>query len=773
MRCQEVDSCLTEVRAYLDNEAAGYSLLVNVQDYGCYHDLLQRLEQDITLEKVFVSDFCQEHGLPFLEEAYGKAFATGNHVLIGISQVAALRGQETLRQEVQRAANHRTKGHTVVLLEHAESVLESLVQLDLRMERRIVLWQGSASPLPHIVLAQEGKKGTKSLADIKGLLQALERFRGDGAELLVATDFSPNIFAGSLYLVRREDSPYKKLRKNYPLLADKAVEESFGKEADWRQLWDMVASEGSLEAALEKEVGPLNQLEWQLPKVAASADEYQLWLYWLALKCFPPCNEYLHLALQSSDSFSGLVCEIYMHLLEISWQDESFGTLYRERKELLDRMPENRKLVLEYCNKTGRWDRAGLRYLTDSTEEERFKVLQNLENYDYDRQELEEILRTVAPELALYVKPYVFTPYQTKISAESADMLDVLSDYFTAYKMQKLTNRLQPEFLHQVEGFALERPYNCFLPRCAVLRELDCKEAEAYFFDGLGIEFLSYIESKCEKLGLQAEVRLARCELPSITSQNKDFYQFFPEGKEIRKIDALDECKHHSKKYDYQKCREPLHLFEELSIIDKEMESIHSRFALGQAESAVIVSDHGASRLAVLKGSESSIITLEEKGQHSGRCAPADKDPALPYVAYENGYAVLANYDRFKGGRKADVEVHGGATLEEVLVPVILLSLPGERAEYSFVEDRLPFAPGKVPHLRLFSTQIMRTPVLKVKEKLFAGTLSADGQHADFQLEGIRRKGKYVAEVYEDGRAQGVKLNFEIYKETQEDDLGI
>ena len=37
----------------------------------------------------------------------------------------------------------------------------------------------------------------------------------------------------------------------------------------------------------------------------------------------------------------------------------------------------------------------------------------------------------------------------------------------------------------------------------------------------------------------------------------------------------------------------------------------------------------------------------------------------------ENGYWVLANYDRFKGGRPANIEVHGGATLEEVTVPVI------------------------------------------------------------------------------------------------------
>ena len=50
-----------------------------------------------------------------------------------------------------------------------------------------------------------------------------------------------------------------------------------------------------------------------------------------------------------------------------------------------------------------------------------------------------------------------------------------------------------------------------------------------------------------------------------------------------------------------------------------------------------------------------------------------DEDPHLTQASYEDGYAVLANYERFKGSRAANLEVHGGATLEEVLVPVITL----------------------------------------------------------------------------------------------------
>ena len=47
----------------------------------------------------------------------------------------------------------------------------------------------------------------------------------------------------------------------------------------------------------------------------------------------------------------------------------------------------------------------------------------------------------------------------------------------------------------------------------------------------------------------------------------------------------------------------------------------------------------------------------------------------LKFSTEENGFIVLANYGRFRGSRAANVEVHGGASLEEVVVPVIELTL--------------------------------------------------------------------------------------------------
>ena len=108
-------------------------------------------------------------------------------------------------------------------------------------------------------------------------------------------------------------------------------------------------------------------------------------------------------------------------------------------------------------------------------------------------------------------------------------------------------------------------------------------------------------------------------------------------------------------------------------------------------EKVVLVADHASSRLCVISGNENSLEMLE-KGIHSGRCCPKDKINGCPESATEeNGYWVLANYDSFKGGRKSGLEVHGGASIEEVLVPVIEISLLDKQYKIEIKKEPFEF----------------------------------------------------------------------------------
>ena len=91
----------------------------------------------------------------------------------------------------------------------------------------------------------------------------------------------------------------------------------------------------------------------------------------------------------------------------------------------------------------------------------------------------------------------------------------------------------------------------------------------------------------------------------------------------------------------------------------------------------VIASDHGASRLAVIKKDEKMHPT-DTQGKHSGRCCKAYEEAEMKYVIEENGYFVRSDYGRYSGSRSANVEVHGGASLEEIIVPIITLKLKSD-----------------------------------------------------------------------------------------------
>ena len=47
-----------------------------------------------------------------------------------------------------------------------------------------------------------------------------------------------------------------------------------------------------------------------------------------------------------------------------------------------------------------------------------------------------------------------------------------------------------------------------------------------------------------------------------------------------------------------------------------------------------------------------------------------------------------------------------------------------------------------------------------------------DNNHAEFILDDIKRKSTYLAEIYDDNKATGIELQFEIIKKTHEVDLG-
>jgi hypothetical protein len=345
-------------------------------------------------------------------------------------------------------------------------------------------------------------------------------------------------------------------------------------------------------------------------------------------------------------------------------------------------------------------------------------------------------LDDIYPELAAYLKKYVF---------KCSELADLLTEYFEEYKRQKLANNIKTKFLEKVNELALSRIFNRLPTRNEIMDTIDKSNAFLYWLDALGVEYLAFIESLVQKRGLSLRVSVARAELPTITSFNRDFYDAWQGDK--FKDDELDATKHKDKcDYNFTNNELPIHLEKELDIIKVMINKAATDLALRRYKNFLIVSDHGASRLAVLRRQEEKYET-DTIGEHSGRCCKQFQPYDLRFAAEENGYLVLADYGRFKGSRAANVEVHGGASLEEVIVPIIELSLKDESVTVKLVNETVKVDNQTGTEIVLFFNSPMHDVSVVLEGRSYAAA-QIDSNHYSVKLYDTKRAGDYSAEVY-------------------------
>lgn len=778
MRCKDTSECFEQISAYFGGKKTGYFLLVDTENYDAYQEIIQRLEADSNKKCVYVSQNCLPNGLPDVDAAISIASRNGNYALIGLSQALMLRSDDALASKLDEVLGYSISGYGIVLLDHCEQALKKFMNRDVRMKNRVILVDGEVSPLPQIKFAKTEEEcvGFKPIVSISRLLTYLERMTDMQCQSYPAvttlSPFSVEMFQNAVYPITASADIYEALTIKHSDIAG-ATEKAYGTDAQWIWLASKMAGKSSFSALMCDEFGTTANLSAHLSDVWESGDKNMQWLLWLSLKFFGEVNNhYLTRVLGNCDNVDLFEIHTYLDFADVVTSHPEFERYYAERKRLLEQLPENLPLIKKYCEKVGRHQKDEVFYLTDSSAQEKYEFVRCLSLYDFTPIEISRAARSMSKTLYLYMQDFVFDAVNTKLPESDSSFRDDLTTYFRDYKLQKLTNRISPEFLERVNTYAQSpRAYNKLQPRSSIISHMDKKKVQCFFFDALGAEYLAFIMAKCEEYGLISEVAIGHCELPSITVKNKEFLQYFAD-EDCRKIDGLDEIKHHSQVYDYRKCEYPLHLFEELDVIDEQLRMIQSMLVQGTQEKALIVADHGASRMAVRYDHVlDSNIEMDESGEHSGRCCPAMEDPNLPFAAYEDGFAVLANYERFKGGRRANVEVHGGASLEEVVVPVITLTKRPENIEFCFINPVISLKPRVVPELVLYSNIPLSKPRIYIDGEFYDGEFIADKKHAKFEIPKIKRKGTYSADIYDGEKNMSVKLEFKAQKQTREVDL--
>ncbi len=453
-------------------------------------------------------------------------------------------------------------------------------------------------------------------------------------------------------------------------------------------------------------------------------------------------QNYLDYVLDGSPSYDDFKVNVKNAITSISHDDRRFRTFYHQRKKLLSNYSESEMASFVSQN---RMDPAESVYkLTDNTKVERQEVIIWISNYG-----IPDGLEHIYPDLADYLKPYEFRTENEKLSAR-------LTQYFSAYKKLKMDNDLNTvtgkRFLTEVDNLASERIYNSLPKRDELVKESYGSNTQLFWIDALGVEYLAYITRLAQKHGLSISIKIGRAELPTITCMNNAFFYKWPESLRHPKEEELDDLKHKEKGgYYYSKDNPyPIHLADELDVIDKAMDDVATTLGLRTYDHVVIASDHGASRLAVLRDKEEKYDT-DTKGEHSGRCCKYFEGCDLQFAIKDKdkGYITLADYGRFKGSRKANVEVHGGASLEEVVVPVITCSLRDSSTRISVINldsIKADYKTGisfeifvnKKPHADIS----IGYGVKKYK------TEKIDDQHFRVKINDITKAGTYPMDVY-------------------------
>lgn len=291
-----------------------------------------------------------------------------------------------------------------------------------------------------------------------------------------------------------------------------------------------------------------------------------------------------------------------------------------------------------------------------------------------------EIVRRASTEDLSYGLPKEYGalfPMLADYLSSAYDFDDVATAaYFMEYRRHKVSGSITDSFVKRACDFVVPKTYHT---RDAVMAEFQSQPDIALLVvDAMGAEYMPLLLALAKRRGMNIESQaVVIAKLPTETEFNPikwDKARILPEIKSIDNIVHNGAAKN-------EICAPERNLAETLCIFETE---IMNRIAHGLTQFArvVVTADHGASRLAVIAHNEGKSTTLPWEGQPddwryslapAGATRPSELEQEY-FPETSKTYWIVRGYNRLpKMGGKL-YELHGGATLEELLVPVVVFT---------------------------------------------------------------------------------------------------
>lgn len=467
---------------------------------------------------------------------------------------------------------------------------------------------------------------------------------------------------------------------------------------------------------------------------------FNLW-YQLGLN---KSSDYISFAVEQATKYSDLLISLECSIIDC--QDNSnFDEWVRQREEVLKKAVYHApsRTFMEKFNQIAD-TRIKLKILTGKTHEERAMILELVSQALNDGKTINDfktLLQEKYPDLLLYLKP-------------SSYLIGEVNEYMSSYK----SNKISDTFSLQLSNAAGQIDCLQFNTRGSILYLLKKSVASPYFlwFDGLGIEWIDMLLEKIKRVDstvVLSKAEIGTAVLPTITKVNMD--KADPETISEKKIDDLDTLSHIKDKRDCNYFSIIAKQFELIgTIAHRIVETINSH-----PDSEVIVTaDHGMSRMAA-KGfhlTQGVNPPLKVEVFNHGRYCelPSETTPISVSNTKKDGKIVaFCTHNHFTFSGYAPGEVHGGATPEELLVPVLhfakvnqYCSIP-KHITYTLASSEVFLSADGSVTLTIYTSELANSLVVDFMGKIISGS-SADHQTWTIKIPGLSAGNDYKIRVY-------------------------
>ena len=398
------------------------------------------------------------------------------------------------------------------------------------------------------------------------------------------------------------------------------------------------------------------------PAKLAELKNDALWdLYIWLLKSRIAPNTYLYCVLQGNPTADNFLAEYIVYAAKRFLGAENAAALAEERASAVIEMSSIEPLIAKFVAET-REDFRSIPFLNCKTDSEIQGLIRWAAKSDLTAG-LPKIFDQASPVLNCYLDPYFNYGNEQ------------LTRYFTKLRRFRIKDDVDEAFVKEAYYAAVPKGIE---DRDTFIRKFDDGETALLVVDGLGAEFYPFLLNMAKLNHLKiAESRIVSVNLPTSTEFNRFTWTDVNILQEIKRADNIS----HDGCSKYEKCDYAENLAEVMILFEKR---ILTRVVSGleRFKRVVVTADHGSSYLAVTAYKKGLAHTIPWEDPDDwryasslmGRNVPESLEPVYRPDREPAYYYVVKGYNRLPNRSSKRYGLHGGATLEERLVPCVVFT---------------------------------------------------------------------------------------------------